>query len=146
MCFGPNNLEVRENADSKKHDPASCKSEDEHEAIPVEYKRFVGLTFAPVAPKKYIHTVTVAAPAQFLVEVKLTWDYKFLEPGHLKFLIRNLQNGQPGNNISEKGDIPAKGEYVFSTQKPGQYLFEMQVFDARGKLVHKDFAAAYLDR
>jgi len=38
--------------------------------------RFLGAAFAPVVPQKYIHLVAVAAPAQYLAEINLAWDYR----------------------------------------------------------------------
>ena len=146
LCFGPNNLNAREDVDSKKHNQESCETEDQHHAFDINYERFVGISFSPIVPGKYIHTLTVGTPFQYLAEVKLDWDYSILEPASLKFIIRKLENGRPGAELIKIESPAVIGEYPFSTRQTGQFQFEMQVYDHDGKLIHQDFAAAYLDR
>ena len=146
LCFDANNMSAREDVDSKKHDHDSCEALEQHHALEVKYDRFVGLSFDPILPGKYIHTLTVGAPFQYLAEVKLSWDYSLLEPGRLVFIIRKLENGRPGAELLRQEGAPVTGSHPFSTQQPGQFQFEMQVFDSSGILIHQDFAAAFLDR
>ncbi len=145
LCFGPRNLEAKEVIDGRRHDDGTCETTDQPGPIDVTYERFVGLTFAPLQPGKYIHTLTVVTPGAYRLSVSLQWDYTPIKPGRIAFTIRRLTDNAV---LKEVADAPVsnvrEGGYLFTVDQPGKYGFEMRVFNAAGKLIHRDMAAAYL--
>jgi hypothetical protein len=108
----------------------------------VMYKRFVGVTFVPVAPGRYMATIFALAVGtqrgQFKGTAQLRWDYSGLPGVHVQ-----LHVTRPGG-----GDSPliysVRGGYTLVASQPGRYEFELRLVGASGEVLHTDLASVDL--
>lgn len=139
ICFNKKHMDAEETIFSKHHDRQSCQFNNSPNTLKFKYERFLGASFAPFIPGRYIHRFQTLG--HYELAVKFAWDYSgvrqaFMEPTRVKVQIKGshmlIANG------------PISGNYTFRTPNPGRYVFVVDVFNNRDQLIHRDFLTAII--
>lgn len=149
MCVAADHRSASLKTSGYKHDDETCQSDfNRPHSFEKKIERFLGASFAPIAAGKYFHTVTVAAPAQFVAEVKLAWDYRPLHTkggtNPVKIRVRLGQySSVPQTEVLTT--TQTSGVHVFAAGQGGQYHFVFDVYDDKDRLIHTDFLLAEMN-
>jgi len=142
MCVSQDYRAANLKTSGYKHDDDTCQHDrNKPTSLEVELERYLGASFAPVAAGKYIHLVLVTAPAQYVAEVKLAWDYRAFEAQNRQKahrIVAALGTLSTGNQYGLVDTNDVSGAYVFPAEKPGRYHFVFKVYDIDGRQIHWD--------
>ncbi|RMG09315.1 MAG: hypothetical protein D6731_19910 [Planctomycetota bacterium] len=108
--------------------------------IPLRIARHRGVRFRPAFAGRYIHTLTVGAPASFAAEVDIEWNYADLE-GPSGGLGGVSIRRAPGSAEVPRVLHPSKeihGTYRYRFEVPGVHHIVVDVLDAQGKKLFSD--------
>ena len=97
------------------------------------YKRFIGVSFVPLIPGKYVHLVAAPAvgnqPSQFRAAVKLQTRYKEIPVADIK-----VRANGGSLNVTDKNTET----YQFLTDRSGVYELTFDLVGKDGKVFHTD--------
>jgi hypothetical protein len=148
MCISKDHRTGKLETSGYQHDSETCyPDKDKPQSLKVSLDRFLGAAFAPIIAGRYIHTVTVAAPAQFVGEIKLAWDYRSLREKWGKAVQKvHVYLGQytSGRRYDVLTAAPSSGVHAFSFNQGGRYHFIFDVHDTAGAIMHSDHLLADL--
>jgi hypothetical protein len=137
-CFNEQNTTARKVIEGRLIDRDRCDLTREPDRIEVAYRRFVGLSFAPFVPGRYVSLV--GGPGIAELRLKLRWDYGRLTPSRVR--LRVLQ--PVGHVLLEDAAVRGEWTFVSKDRSLGRYVFSAEILDSSGRRVHEDLAVADL--
>lgn len=133
LVVEPGNLHAKGEWHGKKTKTDCSGFTDQPDSGPMAFKRFIGVSFVPLLPGKYIHLVAAPAvgnqPSQFKAAVQLATHYE----GTSAADVRVKANGGTINVIDKK-----TGAYQFLTERSGIYELTFDLVGKDGEVFHTD--------
>jgi len=133
----PGSLQIRGEWNSKKDDPTKCVFTEEPDSGQVTFNRFVGVSFVPLKPGKYMYLGMAPAvggqPAQFKAVVHLATNYQGTSAAQVRAAVK------PGQaTISRTSGDTLTGAYEFSTRASGRLEVTFEPVGIDGTVFHTD--------
>lgn len=138
-CFAPNGLR-----DGKlvvhgfKHETQGCvQNENQPDNREAALTRFIGASFAPVAPGQYIHITAVAAPQGYRAIARVVWDYREIQRVLGRPMSVRIAGGQ-GAPVTIASPLPVYGSQDIRSELPGRMKLTVSARNEQGRDVHTD--------
>ncbi len=130
-----------------RHDAQTCQLDRNRPSeLDAGLERYLGAAFVPVRLGAYIRIIAVAAPAQYMAEIKISWDYRpvvrktHTQPVRVEVSEESRVAGEARRVVI--GNAALSGVHAVPIARPGRMHLVVRVLDSRGAELHQDHLVA----